>query len=41
MKYATAAGAVVLAFASIANAKDIPSGGVTFQEVATWLQGAG
>ncbi len=41
MKYAILAGAVALAFATTAGAKEIPSGGVTYQDVMTWLQGAG
>jgi hypothetical protein len=41
MKYAIAAGALALALTSTAYAKDIPAGGVTFQEVAAWLQSAG
>jgi hypothetical protein len=44
MKHAVMAGALALAFgfASIpADAKDIPASGVTYAEIAAWMQGAG
>jgi hypothetical protein len=43
MRHAIVAGALALALgiSSAADAKDIPSGGVTWQDVTAWLQAAG
>jgi Putative bacterial sensory transduction regulator len=43
MKYVIAAGALALAFgfSSMAGAKDLPAGGVTWQDVTAWLQSQG